>query len=205
METEKNNQQTKGKDMSFKPKYLLLLAPLLVTACSSVPTGPSVNVMPGPNASFEQFKADDEVCREYAVERVGDDPSSYDTASTVKSAAVTTAIGAAAGAAFDHGHARGAAVGAGAGLLLGTLAGSGKGSEAYRAAQVQYDNAYTQCMYAKGHSVPMAGNYGQHRGQRDSYTPPPPRTTNPPPDDYVVPDIRSEKAPSNDDYVVQEN
>lgn len=192
--------------MSFKPKYLLLLAPLVMTACSSVPTGPSVNVVPGPNATFEQFKADDQECRDFALDRVGDDPSSYDTASTVKSAAITTAIGAAAGAAFDHGHARGAAVGAGAGLLLGTLAGSGKGSESYRAAQVQYDNAYQQCMYAKGHSVPMAGNYGQQGRNRGSYgPPPPPRSSNPPPDDYVVPDVQSERAPSNDDYVVQEN
>ncbi len=192
--------------MSFKPKYLLLLAPLMITACSSVPTGPSVNVMPGPNATFEQFKADDQQCRDYALDRVGDDPSSYDTASTVKSAAVTTAIGAAAGAAFDHGHARGAAVGAGAGLLLGTLGGSAKGSESYRAAQVQYDNAYQQCMYAKGHSVPMAGNYGQQNRNQGSYgPPPPPRSSNPPPDDYVVPDVQSERAPSNNDYVVQEN
>ena len=191
--------------MSFKPKYLLLLAPLLVTACSSVPTGPSVNVMPGPNASFEQFKADDQTCRDYALDRVGDEPSSYETKTAIKNAAITTAIGAIAGAAFDHGHARGAAVGAGAGLLLGTLAGTGKGGESTRAAQVQYDNAYQQCMYAKGHSVPLAGNYGQHRGgKRGSYGPPP-NTTNPPPDDYVVPDIKSERAPANDDYVVQEN
>ena len=90
--------------MSFKPKYLLLLAPLLVTACSSVPTGPSVNVMPGPNTTFEQFKADDEVCREYAVERIGDDPSSYDTASTITSAAGTPASGAAAGAVTGKGY-----------------------------------------------------------------------------------------------------
>ena len=191
--------------MSFKPKYLLLLAPFMITACSSVPTGPSVNVMPGPNASFEQFKADDQTCRDYALDRVGDEPSSYETKTAIKNAAITTAIGAIAGAAFDHGHARGAAVGAGAGLLLGTLAGTGKGGESTRAAQVQYDNAYQQCMYAKGHSVPMAGNYGQHRGgKRGSYGPPP-NTTNPPPDDYVVPDIKSERAPANDDYVVQEN
>ena len=193
--------------MSFKPKYLLLLAPLMMTACSSVPTGPSVNVMPGPNATFEQFKADDQECRDFALDRVGDDPSSYETKTAIKNAAITTAIGAVAGAAFDHGHARGAAVGAGAGLLLGTLAGTGKGGESTRVAQVQYDNAYQQCMYAKGHSVPMAGNYGQYRGgNRGSYgPPPPPRSSNPPPDDYVVPDVQSERAPSNDDYVVQEN
>ncbi len=191
--------------MSFNPKYLLLLAPLMMTACSSVPTGPSVNVMPGPNASFEQFKTDDEECRDFALDRVGDDPSSYDTASTLKSAVVTTAIGAAAGAAVDHGHGRGAAIGAGAGLLLGTLAGSSKGSESARVAQIQYDNAYQQCMYAKGHSVPMAGNYAPHGGHRGSYGPPPPHSKNPPPDDYVVPDVQSEQVPANDDYVVQEN
>ena len=193
--------------MSFKPQYLLLLTPLLMTACSSVPTGPSINVMPGPNVTFEQFKADDQECRDFAEQRAGE-PSSNETKTAVKNAAITTAIGAAAGAAFDHGHGRGAAVGAGAGLLVGTLAGIGSGGQASRTTQVQYDNAYQQCMYSKGHSVPMNGNYetrdGKNRG--NSYGPPP-HTSNPPPEDYVVNHPKSEHrhAPSSDDYVVQEN
>ena len=201
--------------MSFKPKYLLLLAPLLMTACSSVPTGPSVNVMPGKNTTFEQFKADDETCREYAEERAGD-PDNSGTKTTLKNAAVAAAVGAVAGAALDHGHGKSAAVGAGAGLILGTLAGAGASGESTRAAQVKYDNAYTQCMYAKGHDVPFSGKYRNQENNGPSSYGPPPNTSNPPPDDYVVEGSTRQdegdytepvrhKTPRNGDYVYQEN
>lgn len=207
--------------MSFKPKYLLLLAPLMMAACTSVPTGPSVNVMPGKNTSFEQFKADDETCREYAEERAGD-PDNAEAKTTFKNAAITAAVGALAGAALDHGHGKSAAVGAGAGLILGTLAGAGASGEAGRAAQLKYDNAYTQCMYAKGHDVPFSGKYRNQEGNNggSSYGPPP-NTSNPPPDDYVVEGstrhrgnqgsydydepAQQRKTPRNGDYVYQEN
>ncbi len=204
--------------MFKKAKYLLLLAPLMMTACTSVPTGPTVNVMPGKDSTFEQFKADDETCRDYAEERAGD-PDNSQSMTTLKNAAVTAAVGALAGAALDHGHGRSAAVGAGAGLILGTLGGAGASGEARRDAQVKYDNAYTQCMYAKGHDVPFSGKYRNQEGMNRSSYGPPPHSTTPPPDDYVVDDAprhrrgqRSDdydepvrKTPRNGDYVYQEN
>ena len=41
------------------------LAMLLYAGCVSVPTGPTVTVMPGPEKSFDQFQTDDAVCRRF--------------------------------------------------------------------------------------------------------------------------------------------
>src|SRR4029453_13724113 len=53
--------------MAMKP-----LAPaiaLLLTACASAPTGPSVMVLPGSGKSFEQFEAEDAACRQWAAQQ----------------------------------------------------------------------------------------------------------------------------------------
>ena len=47
-------------------KYSPLLAALLLAACTTVPTAPTVAVMPGSGKSFEQFNDDDVVCRQFA-------------------------------------------------------------------------------------------------------------------------------------------
>src|SRR5437667_363207 len=54
------------KKLIFGGTALLLLA-----SCASVPTGPSVMVLPGSNKTFEQFRFDDYVCRQYASECSG--------------------------------------------------------------------------------------------------------------------------------------
>ena len=97
---------------------------LLLGACVTVPTGPNVMVLPGTGKSFDQFRADEYDCRQYAAYQGGGMSASEAAAdSGVKSAAVGTLVGAAAGAAINGGH--GAAVGAGVGLLAGALAGTG--------------------------------------------------------------------------------
>ncbi len=134
----------------------LILVPVL-GACATVPTGPSVMVLPGNGKSFEQFQADDAVCRQWASRQIGTTPGEAATGSGVASAAVGTALGAAAGAALGAAAgspATGAAVGAGSGLLLGSAAGvSGAQYSGYEA-QRYYDMAYQQCMYAKGNQIP---------------------------------------------------
>jgi hypothetical protein len=144
-------------------------------ACTTVPTGPSTMALPGSNKTFDQFRADDFSCREYASGQIGGTtPSQAATDSTAKSAAVGTVLGAAAGGAMDGGH--GAAVGAGIGLLAGAMAGSGSGSGP--GVQRRYDNAYTQCMYSYGHKVPVTGQFTS----APSGSPPPgPMSTLPPP------------------------
>ena len=56
------------------PLYALFAATVL-GGCTTLPSGPSVAVMPAPNKPFEVFEHDDLVCREYASRRIGVDPA----------------------------------------------------------------------------------------------------------------------------------
>ncbi|MBL8397582.1 MAG: hypothetical protein JNL84_05465 [Candidatus Accumulibacter sp.] len=162
-----------------------VLAALGLSACVSVPTGPSVMVLPGSGRSFDQFRYDDAECRQFAHLQIGGTTSGQNASTAgINSAVVGTAVGAVAGAAI--GGRQGAAVGAGTGLLFGSASGSGAAQSSAHGTQRQYDNAYVQCMYAKGHSVPVSGNIT--RQQMSPVTPassgtypPPPRGTPPPP------------------------
>ncbi len=152
---------------------IALGATLVLAACVSTPSGPSVLVLPGSTKTFEQFRADDFECRQYASFQVdGSTPDKAAMDSGVKSAVVGTAVGAAAGALIG-GH-QGAGSGAGAGLVVGALAGSGAAQGTARNTQRRYDFAYQQCMYAKGHKVPVAGYAMQRREPRSAVPPPPP-------------------------------
>jgi outer membrane lipoprotein SlyB len=168
------------------PYLLRRLAPvalILLGACATIPTGPQVLALPGSNKTFDQFRADDAVCRQYALEQVsGVTPSQAATNAAVGSAVVGTAIGAAAGAAFGGGS--GAAVGAGVGLLGGSAVGAGYGYGAGYTVQTRYDYGYLQCMYAKGNKVPVSRAYVQSREQVAYPSPgpglPPPPNAPPP-------------------------
>jgi hypothetical protein len=146
--------------------------------CVTVPEGPSMMVLPGTGKSFDQFRADDFDCRQYANSQVGGSSANQAaTDSGVKSAVVGAALGAAAGAAINGSS--GAGVGAGAGLALGGLAGTGTAQASAYGLQRRYDNGYAQCMYAKGHRVPVAGRFNYQ--SRQAYYPPPPPPPPPPP------------------------
>ncbi len=154
---------------------------LFLGACATyAPSGPSTMVLPGTGKSFEQFRADDMECRQYASMQSGSQAGAA-TESTVKSAALGTAVGAVAGAAMG-GH-EGAGTGAGVGLIAGTLAGTGAGSTSAYEMQRRYDIGYQQCMYAKGHMVPMSGRVTSQPAYASppAYTSPPPAPTMPPP------------------------
>ena len=160
-------------------------AALLLAGCVTVPTGPSVMILPGTGKSFEQFRADEGVCRQYAYEQIGGQTAaSAQQNAAVTSAVVGTAIGAAAGAAFG-GHGSDAAAGAGVGLLAGSLIGASTGNASAYEAQHRYDIAYTQCMYAKGHRVPVSRGYSAPPPYSAppvySVPPPPPPGAQPPP------------------------
>jgi outer membrane lipoprotein SlyB len=164
--------------MRLPARISALALPLLVAACTTMPTGPSVMVLPGTGESFDQFRADDVECRHYALESVGGvTPGQAASNSGVNSAVVGTLVGAAAGAAIG-GH-QGAAVGAGTGLAVGGLAGTETAQASGYGVQRRYDVGYVQCMYAKGHQVPVSGRvYRQSRAA--SYPPPPPGAPRPP-------------------------
>ena len=168
-------------------------AALLLGGCVSMPNGPGVMVLPGSGKNFDQFRADDMECRQFASSQVGGGtPDGSAENSALKSAAVGTAVGAAAGALLG-GHS-GAGSGAAAGLIVGSAAGAGSAGASQRTLQQRYDIGYTQCMYAKGHKIPTAGRYETTRPPVSSYTPsynPPP----PPPASYAPPPPSGAYAP----------
>ncbi len=180
--------------LALRLPALAVAAAVLLTACATIPTGPSVMVLPGTGKDFEHFQADDAACRQWAAYQTGTTTKQVSTESTVGGAAIGTLLGAAAGAAVGAAAGSpgtGAAVGAGLGLLGGTAAGASHAEGAHRSVQSRYDMSYMQCMYAKGNQIPMA------RGSQPTYTwqpappppappapanvPPPPAGTPPPP------------------------
>ncbi|MGR9045480.1 MAG: hypothetical protein ACU83N_09295 [Gammaproteobacteria bacterium] len=157
----------------------------LLAGCAYLPTGPSVMALPGTGMSFDQFRQDDYLCRQYAYGQVGGVTANQAAIdSQVGSAVVGSALGAAAGAAIGGGE--GAAIGAGTGLVAGSMVGAGEGGRAGYATQNNYDNAYIQCMYAKGHRVPVSGrfiyeSYDPAAAPSTRVPPPPPGSPPPPP------------------------
>lgn len=181
--------------MRMAPLALVALAGLL-GACTTIPSGPGVLVLPGTGKTFEQFRFDDGDCRQYAQAQVGGATAgSAADDSVVRSAALGTVLGAVAGAAVGGSH--GAAVGAGGGLALGGLAGTGAAQGSAYNVQQRYDFSYQQCMYAKGHRVPVAaGSIRGARPVRGYESAPPMSSSMPPPPPYYAPPASS-GAPGN--------
>jgi hypothetical protein len=166
----------------MKP-LLLGIGLLALAGCATTPSGPSVMVLPGSGKSFDQFRADDFECRQYAHGGSGGKtPDQAASESGLNTAAVGAVVGAAAGAAIGRsGHA--AAAGAGIGTAGGALAGTGTAAHSARTVQGRYDIAFQQCMYAKGHQIPMDRGYRGHLGSsyRQATPPPPPPPAAKPP------------------------
>jgi hypothetical protein len=176
----------------------VLAASLLLGGCVSMPTGPSVMVLPGSSKTFDQFRADDADCRQFASSQVnGGTPDSAAENSGVKSAVIGTAIGAAAGALIG-GRGNPAAVGAGVGLLGGSTMGAGAANQSQYELQRRYDNGYQQCMYARGHQIPGASSGAARRPAtyaRPAPPPPPPGAPPPPPPGAAAPQSLGAAAP----------
>jgi len=163
-------------------KMLSFILVLALAGCATLPTGPSVKVLPGSGKSFEQFQADDALCRQWGAQQTGMSPQDTANQNTAAGAVAGTLIGAGLGAAIGAATGNpgtGAAIGAGSGLLVGTASGANAGQVYGMEAQRRYDIAYQQCMFAKGNQVPGSVS----RRVRRASPPPPP----PPPDMYSVP------------------
>jgi len=161
-----------------------LVALLALSACVTIPPGPSVRAMPGSGKNFDQFRNDDAICRQYAQDQIGGATANESAVdSGVRSAAVGAAVGALAGAAMG-GH-QGAGVGAGMGLLAGSAVGANASRTSGYGSQRRYDNAYVQCTYAKGERVPVSGQMSEsaraYAPPPSAYAPPPPPPGYPPP------------------------
>ena len=146
-------------------------AAALLAGCVTQPMGPTIPVMPGQNKSFEAFQADEQVCEQYASQRVAGQAEAANT-TAVGEALLGTALGAGLGAAVGGG--RGAAIGAASGAVVGTAVGANTSGWAQMTVQQRYDVTYAQCMSSKGNNVP--GPRHPHR-----YPPPPPPGAYPPP------------------------
>jgi hypothetical protein len=127
---------------------------LLLAGCAQTPLGPTVQVMPGPGKSFDAFQYDQAGCRQFADASVAGQAQNANNRA-VGAAAIGTVLGAGLGAAIGGG--RGAAIGAGSGAIAGTGFGMSGSSNEQMGIQQQYDNAFAQCMYAKGNMVPGYG------------------------------------------------
>src|SRR6185437_9559026 len=148
------------------PSLALLAAAILALGgcATALPTGPSPSAaaMPAQGKSFDQFRADDASCRQFASAQIGGgSPSDAASQSFLGSAALGTVAGAAA-----------AAIGAASGLGLGSIAGADAADYAGSSLQRRYDIGYLQCMSAKGESVPQSlPAYGYGYPTYPSYPP----------------------------------
>ncbi len=154
-----------------------LCSAVLLSACVTVPTGPSVMALPGTNKNFDQFQADSYACNQYA-QQTTDGAGQAAANRATNDAAAGTLIGAAAGAIIGSVTGRagpGAAIGAGTGLLYGSAVGSNSAGFSSYDIQRRYDQAFMQCMYAKGNQVPVRAGYRgpARRMAPPGYGPPP--------------------------------
>ncbi|MEO8740390.1 MAG: glycine zipper family protein [Casimicrobiaceae bacterium] len=141
----------------------IVFSSLFLAACVTVPAGPTVMVLPGTSKTFEAFQADNYSCQQFAQAELGLGPVAPGQTAVIdqnagNTAATATLLGAAAGAAIGAvtGQAgAGAAIGAGTGLLFGSAAGANAAGYNSFTTQRRYDNAYLQCMYAKGNQIPV--------------------------------------------------
>ncbi len=179
--------------MARKLVLVLMVGAIGFTGCATIPPGPSVMALPSAGKPFEEFQADDQVCRQWAAQQTGIAPSDAMNRNVLGSAAIGTLLGAGLGAAIGAASGNpgiGAAIGAGSGALGGTVFGVGPGYASGYEVQRRYDNAYTQCMYAKGNQIPVVVQTPS-RGNWVAVPPPPPPGWAPPasapPPPYAAP------------------
>jgi hypothetical protein len=183
--------------MNLKGSLLSLLGVVALTACATVPLGPTVMVWPGPGKPFEVFQSDDAVCRQWASWQVGTQGSERANQTLASGAAVGAILGAGMGMAFGGASGNvgaGLGIGAASGALMGAAVASGPAYGAQWEAQRRYDNAYMQCMYARGNQVP-----GMARPYRRAVPPPPPPPgyISPPSSAYPPPPAATYPPPSS--------
>ena len=144
----------------------LLVGVLALVGCATEPMGPTAYVMPAPYKPFEVFAQDQQTCEAYASSQVSGQANAVNN-QAVAGALIGAALGAGLGAAVSNGRGRATGVGAAYGAIAGTAIGASNSYESGYGIQGRYDNAYTQCMYARGNQVPgYSAPY---------YAPPPPR------------------------------
>ena len=157
-----------------------------LSGCAQTPAGPTVQVLPAPGKPFDQFQQEQIYCKEIARQEVSGQAENANERA-LAGTLIGAALGAGIGGATGGGH--GAGVGAAVGGTAGTVIGASSSDHAGGSIQNQYDNAYSQCMYAKGNQV-VAKPVPVHVIQAPPvYYAPPPQViyTAPPPVVYTAP------------------
>lgn len=159
----------------------IVLLPVFLGACATIPTGPSMAVYPGDGKSQAAFFQDSARCKELAAQQTGISPEQAAAESTANTAVLGTLLGAVMGLGLGALGGRaglGAGAGAASGLMLGTAAGAQAGAASAGAVQQRYDVEFQQCMYAAGHKVPgtMMQQAPQAAPPVTLPPPPPPQT-----------------------------
>ena len=157
----------------------LFLSLSAMTACATIPLGPSVMVVPPWGKPFEIFKQEDASCRRWAEQQIGISPQGAINKDTTTGAIVGTAVGAGLGALTGaaSGHAgAGALIGGAAGMFVGVASGTDSGQTYGREAQRRYDMAYLQCMYANDNQI-VGNSRVMRRNYRTNVLLPPPPVT----------------------------
>jgi uncharacterized protein YcfJ len=134
--------------MTYITATSTMVTALLLVACQTMPSGPSVAVMPAQGKSFDVFRVEDRQCRDYAASSVSSGAQSANN-SAVGTAVIGAVLGTAVGA-LAHNAGAGAAVG----LAGGSLVGAGNAQNSTFSSQQRYDIAYEQCMYTHGNQLP---------------------------------------------------
>ena len=133
----------------FKITVLSVTA-FALAACASTPMGPTVSVMPQQGKPFDQFASEQAYCKQYADSQVSGQADAANNTGLLEGVGGTL-LGAGLGAAIGGG--RGAAIGAAGGAVAGTAVGANTSGNKQRGIQEQYNDAYAQCMVAKGNQV----------------------------------------------------
>jgi uncharacterized protein YcfJ len=165
-----------------------------LAGCAGTPMGPRVQVLPAANKPFEVFQAEQAGCQQFAADKVAPEAEAANNkavGTTVLGAILGTALGAAAGG----GRGGAIAVGAAAGGVMGTAIGSGESQKEQLSIQQQYDNAYAQCMYARGNQVVAPSVRVIERPVVVYSAPPPPVYYVAPPTAYPAPPATTYYAP----------
>ena len=134
----------------FSKITILCSTAFLFAACASTPMGPTVQALPAQGKPFEVFEGDQAACKQYAADQVQGQADRANSTGVLEGVGGTV-LGAGLGAALGGG--RGAAIGAGAGALGGTAVGANTSGQEQRGIQKQYNDAYEQCMVAKGNQI----------------------------------------------------
>lgn len=130
-----------------------LTAVMLLNGCASTPMGPTVRALPPAGKPYDVFQVENASCKQAAAQEVQGQADAANNRG-VGAALVGAALGAGLGAVAGGG--RGAAVGAAAGGTAGTLVGADQSAHQQHSIQYQYNNAYEQCMVAKGNVIQQA-------------------------------------------------